>query len=94
MQQLSTPDENDYRIGKEIENLENTSKFGSQCTKHSKWKELKQPQLYKPLAIMITFFAFQQFSGIFVIFVYAAQFSVQAGVSIDPLLSAVYIVSC
>lgn len=43
---------------------------------------------------MITFFAFQQFSGIFVIFVYAAQFSEQAGVAIDPLLSAVYIVSC
>lgn len=42
---------------------------------------------------MMTFFAFQQFSGIFVIFVYAAQFSKQAGVSIDPLLSAVFIVS-
>lgn len=40
---------------------------------------------------MIAFFAFQQFSGIFVIFVYAAQFSKQAGVAIDPLLSAVYI---
>lgn len=52
---------------------------------------MKKPELYKPLGIMITFFAFQQFSGIFVIFVYAAQFSKQAGVTIDPLLSAVYI---
>jgi Sugar (and other) transporter len=57
------------------------------------WRKLRQPELYKPLTIMITFFFFQQFSGIFVIFVYAAQFSSQAGVVIDPLLSAVYIVS-
>jgi Sugar (and other) transporter len=84
------PDENDYRIEKEIENIENTSNFGLQMD--SKWEELKKPQLYKPLAMMITFFAFQQFSGIFVIFVYAAQFSKQAGVE-DPLLTAVFIVS-
>ena len=71
--------------------------MGMKDTKTSKLKEmtarLKQPQPYKPLGIMIAFFAFQQFSGIFVIFVYAAQFSVQAGVTIDPLLSAVFIVS-
>ena len=40
---------------------------------------------------MITFFAFQQFSGIFVIFVYAAKVSVEAGVSIDPFLCTVFI---
>lgn len=40
---------------------------------------MRKPELYKPLSIMITFFAFGQFSGTFV------------GVAIDPLLSAVYI---
>lgn len=86
-------DVNDYRIEKEIKDLiENASKSNYPGgAKKSKWMELKQPELYKPLSIMIAFFAFQQFSGIFVIFVYAAQFSRDAGVSIDPLLSAVYI---
>lgn len=90
----SPTDENDYRIVKEIENLrENISKYITSGKKRSKWRELRQPQLYKPLTIMISFFAFQQFSGIFVVFVYAAQFSTQAGVSMNPLLSAVFIVS-
>jgi MFS family permease len=40
---------------------------------------------------MFMFFSIQQLSGIFVIFIYAAQFSEQAGVSIDVLLSAVII---
>lgn len=72
--------------------VENISKsMDASGKKKSKWRELKKPELYKPLSIMIAFFAFQQFSGIFVIFVYAAQFSREAGVAIDPLLSAVYI---
>lgn len=86
------PDKTDYRIEKEIKELiENASKTNASGKKQSKWRELKKPELYKPLSIMITFFAFQQFSGIFVIFVYAAQFSREAGVAIDPLLSAVFI---
>lgn len=40
---------------------------------------------------MISFFAIQQFSGIFVIFIYAAQFSIEAGVVMDELLAAVII---
>lgn len=40
---------------------------------------------------MISFFAIQQFSGIFSIFIFAAQFSVEAGVSINEFLSAVLI---
>lgn len=40
---------------------------------------------------MVVFFAIQQFSGIFVIFIYAAQFSLEAGVAIDEFLSAVII---
>lgn len=40
---------------------------------------------------MVTFFTIQQFSGIFVIFTYAASFSVEAGVAIDEFLSTVVI---
>jgi hypothetical protein len=39
------------------------------------WKTLKRPEIWKPLAIINAFFAFQQFSGTFVIIVYATQFS-------------------
>lgn len=68
------PDKSDYRIEKEIKDLiENSSKSNASGKKTSKWRELRKPELYKPLTIMMTFFAFQQFSGIFVIFVYAAQ---------------------
>lgn len=41
--------------------------------------------------IMMAFFAVQQFSGIFVILVYAAQFSIEAGVVVDAFLSTVLI---
>lgn len=54
-------------------------------------REFTKPQLYKPFAIMFAFFAIQQFSGIFIIFVYAAKFSVEAGVVIDEFLSTVII---
>lgn len=55
------------------------------------WGEFAKPELYKPFLIMVAFFAIQQFSGIFTIFIYAAQFSVEAGVAIDEFLSAVII---
>jgi MFS family permease len=55
------------------------------------WQELKKPQFYKPFIIMILFFTIQQFSGIFTIFIYAAQFSIEAGVSIDEFLCTVII---
>lgn len=55
------------------------------------WKEFGKPQLYKPFLIMITFFFIQQFSGVFTIFVYAAQFSLEAGVTMDAFLSAVIV---
>lgn len=55
------------------------------------WKEFAKPELYKPFIIMVSFFAIQQFSGIFTIFVYAAQFSLEAGVVMDAFLSAVII---
>jgi MFS family permease len=59
--------------------------------RESAWEMLQQPEVYKPLAIMISFFAFQQFSGIFVVIVYAAKFVKETGISFDPLLCTVLI---
>lgn len=55
------------------------------------WSTLKRPEIYKPLAIINAFFAFQQLSGTFVIVVYATTFAVQAGTDIDPFLCTVLI---
>ncbi|XP_058818192.1 facilitated trehalose transporter Tret1-2 homolog [Topomyia yanbarensis] len=52
---------------------------------------IRQPQVYKPLGVIIGFFGFQQFSGIFVVVVYAAKVSSEANVSIDPFLCTVLI---
>lgn len=55
------------------------------------WSILKRPEIYKPLAIINAFFAFQQFSGTFVIIVYATQFAMEAGAGIDKFLCTVLI---
>lgn len=52
---------------------------------------LKKKEVYKPLLVMIGFFAFQQFSGIFVIVVYGARVILDTGIEIDSLLLTVYI---
>ncbi|XP_053693388.1 facilitated trehalose transporter Tret1-like [Sabethes cyaneus] len=52
---------------------------------------IRQPEVYKPLGVIIGFFGFQQFSGIFVVVVYAAKVSSEASVSIDPFLCTVLI---
>lgn len=57
----------------------------------SLWATLKRPEIYKPLGIINAFFAFQQFSGTFVIVVYAAQFATEAGAGIDKFLCTVLI---
>lgn len=54
-------------------------------------QKFAMPEFYKPLGIMVGFFAFQQFSGLFVLIVYAVKFSMEAGVVIDPFLCAVYV---
>lgn len=41
--------------------------------------------------MMLTFFTIQQFSGIFTVFIFASQFSMEAGVSLDSFMSAVII---
>lgn len=55
------------------------------------WEKLTRPEVYKPLGIMIGFFAFQQFCGIFIVIVYAVSFSQSAGVEMDPFFCAVLI---
>ncbi|XP_059619812.1 uncharacterized protein LOC132263835 [Phlebotomus argentipes] len=55
----------------------------------SRWEMLQRPEFYKPLAIMMGFFTFQQFTGTFVLVVYAVKFSVSAGVTMDPFLFTV-----
>jgi MFS family permease len=72
---------------------EEVTKLQSNEISTSKWQlgEFKHPQLYKPFLMMLAFFTIQQFSGIFTIFIFASQFSIEAGVAIDPFLSAVII---
>lgn len=64
---------------------------GSSSTSMSLWQKFLDPEFHRPLLIIVGFFAFQQFSGIFALIVYAAKFSKDAGVEIDPFLCAVYI---
>lgn len=90
---LST-DINDVKIDAEIDMLRQRRSLMSNNQAKSfvdSLKEFSKPQLYKPFAIMVLFFAIQQFSGIFIIFVYAAKFSIEAGVNIDEFLSTVII---
>uniref|UniRef100_A0A182JLB1 Major facilitator superfamily (MFS) profile domain-containing protein n=1 Tax=Anopheles atroparvus TaxID=41427 RepID=A0A182JLB1_ANOAO len=86
-------EDNHPEIKAELKALQdNVARFQSSATKKtSKLVQLKKPEVYKPLTIMCTFFIFQQFTGIFVIIVYAASFSIEAGVAIDPFLSAVLV---
>lgn len=80
-------EENDSKIDDEITRIQSSKRVTQNFSLH----ELAKPEFYKPLAIMTVFFAVQQFCGIFVIFVYAAKFSVEAGIAIDEFLSAVII---
>lgn len=52
---------------------------------------IRKPEVYRPILIMVGFFAFQQLSGIFVVIVYAAKFATSVGVSMDPFLCVVNI---
>lgn len=90
---------NSFKIGRNHPDIDehiqviitNRNNGSSTEANRSVWHELKMPKLYKPLTIMILFFTIQQFSGIFTIFIYAAQFSIEAGVSMNAFLSAVII---
>lgn len=78
----------------DLDLLRNQTLIQNDLSSESIWSKFKKPEVYKPFLIMLTFFTFQQLSGIYVIIVYAVQFSKAAGVSIDPFLSSVYIGLC
>uniref|UniRef100_A0A182ISD0 Major facilitator superfamily (MFS) profile domain-containing protein n=1 Tax=Anopheles atroparvus TaxID=41427 RepID=A0A182ISD0_ANOAO len=78
-------------VEKELMRLRENVQAQRRAGRESFWTLLKQPQVYKPLGVIIGFFGFQQFSGIFVIVVYAAKVSSEAGVSMDPFLCTVLI---
>ncbi|XP_055846369.1 facilitated trehalose transporter Tret1-like [Episyrphus balteatus] len=59
--------------------------------KVSFFKSFCLPEVYKPLLIAVIFFVCQQFSGTFVVVVYAVQIITKAGVLIDPFLCAIYV---
>ncbi|XP_016985305.1 facilitated trehalose transporter Tret1 [Drosophila rhopaloa] len=59
--------------------------------KESFWRSLRQPEVHKPLVILMTLFGFQQLTGIFVVIVFAVQISSEAGIEIDPFMCAVLI---
>lgn len=63
----------------------------SSAESESLLQAVKAPEVYKPLLLMIGFFAFQQGSGVVVVVVYAVQIATLAGVSIDPRLCAVLV---
>lgn len=59
--------------------------------KDSIFTNIRKPEVFRPILIMIGFFAFQQLSGIFVVIVYAAKFATSVGVAMDPFLCVVNI---
>lgn len=75
----------------EIDALLLQSKLQNARHAESVIQKLRKPEVYKPLAIMIGFFGFQQFSGILVVVVYAVKFSTAAGVHIDPFVCTILI---
>lgn len=79
------------KLNKEIEQMTEQINKKREGTNESFIHQLKYPEVYKPLAIMIGFFAFQQFSGIFVVVVYAAKFCHESGVTMDVFLCTVFI---
>ncbi|XP_023701748.1 facilitated trehalose transporter Tret1-2 homolog isoform X3 [Cryptotermes secundus] len=63
--------------------------------KTNSWKDilgfLRKPEAYKPLLIFNAFFFFQQFSGIFVVIMYAVTIVREIGVHVDGYLVTVLI---
>lgn len=75
----------------EIDILIHQAEMRNYVKKGSLWSNLRKPEVYRPIGIMIGFFGFQQLSGIFVVVVYAAKFCTSAHVTMDPFLCVVYI---
>ncbi|XP_054736627.1 facilitated trehalose transporter Tret1-2 homolog [Anastrepha obliqua] len=71
--------------------LQKSIQLGEGVKKTPFLKCIREPEVYKPLLILMGLFAFQQLTGIFVVVVYAVQISQDAGVTIDPFMCAVLI---
>lgn len=79
----------DNRKKNEIKkNPANTSFF---APLKKKFKYFTRPTCLKPFLIILTYFFFLQFSGVFVIIFYCIDIVKQAGVSIDPYVAIVTI---
>lgn len=78
-------------LSTEINYLRHQSLTRKDGNNESLWEKITKPEVYKPLGIMIGFFFFQQFCGIFIVIVYAVSFAQSAGVEMDPFLCAVLI---
>ena len=89
-------------INEEIDNLiANNNKSGANFDKarasgisssiRHKVKDLLRPTFYKPFLIVLTYFFFLQFSGVFVVIFYAIDIVQAAGVSIDAYIAIVLI---
>lgn len=57
-------------------------------------KELLKPEAYKPLLILIGFFFFQQFSGVFVVIAYMVDISIASGVIIFNPYTITVVAGC
>ncbi|XP_032670538.1 facilitated trehalose transporter Tret1-2 homolog [Odontomachus brunneus] len=62
-----------------------------QKKKQNLFKHLMKRNAMMPFAIMLSYFFFQQFSGIFVVIYYAVDIIASSGVQLDPYLGAVLI---
>lgn len=49
-----------------------------------KFKQMTRPTFWKPFLLLVAFFFFQQFSGLFVVIFYAIDIVKNAGITLDP----------
>lgn len=82
---------NIIQVTKEIQSLLEQNSSRTSQANNSILEKLKRPEVFKPVLILIGFFAFQQLAGIFVIIVFAVRFLTEAGVALDPFLGAILI---
>ncbi|XP_011701922.1 PREDICTED: facilitated trehalose transporter Tret1-like isoform X2 [Wasmannia auropunctata] len=69
-------------------NEERRSKRGNAF---SKWRGFLKPTGWKPMAILFLFFAFQQFSGIYITLFYAVTWFQEAGTGVDEYLASILV---
>ncbi|XP_034951565.1 facilitated trehalose transporter Tret1-2 homolog [Chelonus insularis] len=75
-------------IEKELYNSQNNI---NNSEKRSLLKHLTKTSSLKPFFIMLAYFFFQQFSGIFVVVFYAVDITAEAGIKMDAYLGAILI---